>query len=378
MNSLTRILSYDKTKINQENCNCKECVSVENANLKNQTVEYPPLSEEEIEQIIKERYDYKDEKTKTFIKKALRKHGDRYDYSNVIYVKSDEKVEIICRVKGHKPFPQTPYRHSIGHGCQKCANEKIAYNKRLTINEFIEKARKIHDNKYDYSKVNYINAFTYVTITCPIHGDFPQTPNDHLNGAGCRKCAFEKQTMRQRKSLNKFIKESRKVHGNKYDYSKVNYINTDTEVIITCPIHGDFPQTPYIHHISRKQGCSKCKSSKGETIIRNFLIKHNIEFEEQKRFKDCKDKRPLPFDFYIPQYNLCIEYDGKQHFVPYDFAYKMTEEQKLKNFNYIQSHDQIKNNYCKSHNINLLRIKYDENTEEKLTKWFQNHKLYEN
>ena len=188
---------------------------------------------------------------------------------------------------------------------------------------------------------------------------------------------FEKQTMRQRKSLNKFIKESRKVHGNKYDYSKVNYINTDTEVIITCPIHGDFPQTPY-HHISRKQGCPKCKSSKGETIIRNFLIKHNIEFEEQKRFKDCKDKRPLPFDFYIPQYNLCIEYDGKQHFVPYDFAYKMTEEQKLKNFNYIQSHDQIKNNYCKSHNINLLRIKYDENTEEKLTKWFQNHKLYEN
>ena len=105
MNLTNRIMSYDKTKNeNQEKCNCEECVSVETPKSENQTVEYPKLSEEEIERIISERYSDKDGKTKTFIRKALRKHGDRYDYSNVVYMKSDVDVEIICRVKGHEPF----------------------------------------------------------------------------------------------------------------------------------------------------------------------------------------------------------------------------------------------------------------------------------
>ena len=103
MNSLTRIMSYDKTKIkNQENCNCEECVSVKT--VENQTFEYPKLSDEEIEQIIFERYSDKDEKTKTFIRKALRKHGDRYDYYRTRYIKATEKVEIECRIKNHGIF----------------------------------------------------------------------------------------------------------------------------------------------------------------------------------------------------------------------------------------------------------------------------------
>jgi hypothetical protein len=107
-------MSYDKSKFkNQENCNCKECVS-KNVKSENQSVEYSKLSEEEIEQIISERYSDKDEKTKTFIRKALRKHGDRYDYSNVVYIKSDVDVEIICRVEGHKPFSQKPNKHLYG------------------------------------------------------------------------------------------------------------------------------------------------------------------------------------------------------------------------------------------------------------------------
>ena len=116
MNLLNRIMSYDKTKLNQENCNCEECVSSETVKLENQIVEYPKLSEDEIEQIINERYSDKDDKTKTFIRKALRKHGDRYDYSNVVYVKAKIDVEIICRVEGHKPFPMTPTHHLSGHG----------------------------------------------------------------------------------------------------------------------------------------------------------------------------------------------------------------------------------------------------------------------
>ena len=106
MNSLTRIMSYDKTKVNQENC-----ISSENVKLENQINYYPSLSEEEIERIILERYLDKDEKTKTFIRKALQKHGDRYDYSKVNYIKSNEKVEIICRVAEHKSFWQTPSHH---------------------------------------------------------------------------------------------------------------------------------------------------------------------------------------------------------------------------------------------------------------------------
>ena len=130
MNLLNRMMSYDKTKINQESCDYKECVSSENVELKNQTVEYQKLSEEEIEQIIKEQYDYKDEKTKKFIRKALRKHGDRYDYSNVVYIKSDEKVEIICRVEGHLNFLQEPCNHLQGQGCKKCAFKKGSVRKK--------------------------------------------------------------------------------------------------------------------------------------------------------------------------------------------------------------------------------------------------------
>ena len=450
MNLTNRIMSYDKTKIkNQENCNCEECVSVETPKSENQTVEYPKLSEEEIEWIISERYSDKDGKTKTFIRKALRKHGDRYNYSNVVYTKSDVDVEIICRVKGHEPFLQKPNKHLYGQGCRVCGIEKQANKQRITKEEFIEKAneihgfgrydyskveyvnnyteviiicnnhdepyefpqtpsnhligkgcsicgikkcaenrksskgskfieraRKIHKNKYDYSKVNYIKATIEVIITCPKHGDFPQTPNKHLSGRGCRECQYEKVSEIHKLSTEEFIRRAKEIHGDKYDYSKVNYIGYEDEVIIICPKHGDFPQTPAVHLSG--SGCQICCESKGEISVRNFLTKHNIEFEEQKRFKDCKDKQTLPFDFYVPKYKLCIEFDGLQHFKKIKWNKNMSDEQSELNFNYIQSHDQIKNNYCKSHNINLLRIKYDENTEEKLTKWFQNHKLYEN
>ena len=436
MNSLTRIISYDKKKTSKENCDCVECT---NDKIENQSLEYSLLSDEEIEQIIKEQYGYKDDKTKTFIRKALRKHGNEYDYSSVVYIKSDVKVEITCRVKGHESFLQTPDNHLKGQGCKICGFErrinkrrkvkeefireskeihgdkydysKVEYknattkviiicpihgdflqtpdkhlrgqgckicggNKQLTKEEFIEKARKIHGDKYDYSNVNYINMKTKVIITCPKHGDFPQTPNKHLSGRGCRECQYEKVSELHKLDTKEFIKRAREIHGDKYDYSKVKYVGYDNEVIIICPKHCGFKQTPHVHFLG--SGCPKCNSSKGEIAVRNYLITNKIEFEEQKKFNDCKDMYLLPFDFYIPQYNLCIEYDGLQHFKKVKWSNSMTEETSEMNFKYIQSHDQIKNNYCKSHNINLLRIKYDENTEEKLTKWFQNHKLYEN
>ena len=460
MNSLTRIMSYDKTKIeNQENCNCEECVGINDISEKKEIVgnfrfaddflrkieNYRMMcKEKKLLTIINLKYWYKDKKTKTFIWKVLHIHDDKYDYSNTVYIKAREDVEVICKVKGHKPFPITPDNHLRGRGCRLCAIEKRANNQRMTLEEFIKQSNIVHNYKYDYSKVNYINMNTNVIITCPIHGDFPQEPRYHLEGHGCKLCAIEKRANELRMTLEEFIEYSNEVHGiGTYDYSKVNYVNMHTEVIIICPKHGNFPQTPSNHlngqgcylcglgkrannrklttaefiekankvqgigrydyskvdyvdaqteviiicpnheipyefpqtpnnHLSG-HGCSLCNESLGAKKIRLFLVNNNIEFEREKRFNDCKDKRTLPFDFYLPFYNLCIEYDGKQHFEPYSFKSKNESEiKKLKKFETIQKHDQIKNNYCKEKGINLLRIKYDENVEEKLTDYFQN------
>ena len=263
MNLMNRMMSYDKTKLNQE-CNCDECVSVENAELKNQTVECPKLLEEEIEQIINERYSDKDEKTKTFIRKALRKHGDRYDYSNVVYIKAKEYVEIICKVEGHKPFPQTPNNHLNGNGCKVCSIEKRANDLRLTTEEFIEKANEVHGKgRYDYSEVEYVNNDINVIIICHNHEEpyeFKQTPNNHLNGSGCRKCQYEKVSKSLKSDTEKFIEDSNKVHGEgRYDYSEVDYKGSKIDVWIICHEHDEpyrFPQKPSDHLQGR--GCNIC------------------------------------------------------------------------------------------------------------------------
>jgi hypothetical protein len=126
---------------------------------------------------------------------------------------------------------------------------------KMTKEEFIEKARQKHGDKYDYSKVNYKNSTTEVIITCPIHGDFPQTPRGHLHIGGCRFCGIELRGIKRRNGKDKFIEKCNKIHNNKFSYEKVEYVNNKTPVIITCPIHGDFTQRPDQHIL---YGCSKC------------------------------------------------------------------------------------------------------------------------
>ena len=124
--------------------------------------------------------------------------------------------------------------------------------KYLTTEQFIEKAKQIHGNKYDYSKVEYVNNHTKVCIICPEHGEFWQTPNSHLNGNGCSSCKGLKKL-----TTKEFIERAKQVHGNKYDYSKTIYVNKRTKVCIICPIHGEFYQTPH-NHVYQKQGCPEC------------------------------------------------------------------------------------------------------------------------
>lgn len=269
-----------------EDCCCCECCEEEKELVRDRR----ELTDEEIESIIVEKYNDKSDKAKVFIRKALKVHGDWYDYSKVEYKNAKTKVTIICPI--HKDFEQTPTNHLNGKGCNKCGNLNRGKYHVLTTQTFIERSKSIHNNKYDYSKVNYINNSTKVTITCPIHGDFDQIPSSHLIGKGCPECSGNKKY-----TSETFIQKAKEVHGNKYSYSKVNYINYNTKVIITCPIHGDFEQEPSSH--LHNHGCPKCgdiiTSDKNSRTVDLFIKlaknKHNGKYDYSKvNYEDCKTK----------------------------------------------------------------------------------------
>ena len=165
--------------------------------------------------------------TKEFIERARKVHGHKYDYSKSIYKGSSTKVEIICLK--HGSFLQDSHSHLKGSGCSNCRGG-IKSNK---IN-FIEKSNKKHNHIYDYSKFSYINSKIKGEIVCSEHGSFFQTPNNHLDGKGCARCKG------QNKTTKDIIDEFKEIHGNKYDYSAVDYINTSTPVNIICLKHGSF------------------------------------------------------------------------------------------------------------------------------------------
>lgn len=228
--------------------------------------------------------------------------------------------------------------------------------KRKTTEEFIIDARKIHYNKYDYTKTDYTNNYTKVCIICPEHGEFWQKPSTHLSGSCCPQCSIE----RQRISKEQFIKKAEIVHGNKYSYVKANYINYSTKVCIVCPEHGEFWQKPGMHLSGT--GCPKCNESKGERKIRLWLNQNNISFISDSKCIEWlinnKGNKLKP-DFYLPDYNLIIEYDGRQHFEPVRYIGMSEEEAELK-FEIQQINDKYKNKLCEEHNLKIIRISYKE------------------
>jgi len=289
-------------------------------------------------------------RTKTtveFIEDAKKIYGNKYDYSLVDYIHNRKNVIIIC--KEHGKFEQTPSQHLRNINCPCCSNSKKSNTK-----EFIEKSNKIHNNAYDYSLVDYKHSEKEVIIICKEHGEFKQIPYLHLKGHKCKKCNGYDIL-----NTDDFIKKAKKIHNDKYDYSLVDYKNSEIKIKIICEKHGEFPQSPK-NHIYNKQGCPICNINKNELLIKNNLDKNNIKYEHQKSFDGCEYVKPLRFDFYLPKYNTCIEFDGIQHYIPIEFfggdnALKL---QKIK--------DKIKTDYCINNNIKLIRIKYDENIEEKL------------
>jgi very-short-patch-repair endonuclease/ribosomal protein L37E len=294
-----------------------------------------------------------------FIQKAKEIHIDKYDYSLVNYINNKTKIEIIC--SKHGMFQQVPSDHLKGHGCSKCGFEKSSkLRNTIAANNFIKKSLKIHDKKYDYSLANYKNVNTKVKIICPKHSIFEQTPNKHLKGHGCSRCKIEKMF----KTTDEFIKKAILIHSDKYDYSHVTYLTAKTKINIICKLHGMFEQTPNDH--LNNVGCPICKQSHGETKITQYLNKHSIKYISQKKFNNCNgNKNKLVFDFYLPNNNILIEFDGKQHYIANKF-FGGNEYLAI-----LQKYDIIKTNYCKDNNIKLIRIKYDEDIENKLNEFLK-------
>ena len=211
--------------------------------------------------------------TEQFIAKARAVHGDRYDYSQVEYVSNKKPVTIIC--PDHGPFEQSPAKHLFKSGCPDCGGTK-----QLTTETFIEKARAVHGDRYDYSQVEYVSNKKPVTIICPDHGPFEQAPADHLSKRGCLVCGKLATRIALRLTTEEFVEKAIAVHGDRYDYSQVDYVNAHTKVTINCPDHSSFPQEPS-NHLSG-QGCPECGGNKQlttETFIEDARAVHGDRYD---------------------------------------------------------------------------------------------------
>ena len=285
-----------------------------------------------------------------FIEKSKLIHGTKYDYSKVHYNNNKTPVIIICSI--HGDFTQIPKNHTNGSGCPKCAIYFKANKLRENKENFVSKANLIHSNRYDYSNVFYETTHKKIEIICNKHGSYFQTPAHHLKGSGCPKCVNKNVTTED------FIIKARKVHGNKFSYDNVIYINQNELININCPIHGVFNQKPKDH--LRGVNCPFCYDSKGENKIKDLLDNSKIGYIRNKTFDGCEHKAKLKYDFYLPELNILIEFDGIQHFKPISYFGGKKE------FNDLKIRDDIKNKYAKINSIKLIRIKYNENVENKL------------
>ena len=251
--------------------------------------------------------------TEEFMRRAILKHGTRYDYGHVEYVDMNTNVEIICSV--HGVFMQSPNNHLKGHGCPIC--NRID-KRRLSVDTFIERSRQVHGDQYDYSKVEYVNSKTPVKIICPVHGEFMQKPEKHMVGHACPSCCANAKDTRE-----SFIEKARAVHGDLYDYSKVEYVNSWTKVLIVDPKYGEFWQKPNAHlngegcpmrkpelcYIAKKKNHS-FNTSKPEILVEGMLVDKFGRDDVVKEYRSDRygvAGKAFSCDFYIRSLDLYIE-----------------------------------------------------------------------
>ncbi len=245
-----------------------------------------------------------------FLGKATAKHGNKFTYAESEYVNMKTEITITCPL--HGSYKQTPNLHVRSEGCKKCGYIKSGRSTAMTFAKFLDKARSVHGNTYDYKEDTFIGAGHPLTIICKTHGPFQQIAGVHIDNHGCPTCAIWQRAEGNTKGTEWFIAKATAVHHGRYSYKNSVYAGCETPVVITCPKHGDFTQVA-IYHLSGN-GCDKCSLSTGEISIAKFLDSHGIEYVRQKRYSECRNINPLPFDFYIPSHNALIEYHGEQHY----------------------------------------------------------------
>ncbi len=287
-----------------------------------------------------------------FIKQAKEIHGDRYNYNKVIYKNSITDIIIIC--SEHGEFKQLPACHiNSKNGCNKCSATNRGFLSRKTQDEFIEQSKSIHGDKFDYSKTVYNLSNSKVIITCKKHGDFEQTPNNHLI-FDCPKCGTENSHNITRKTTENFIIESKTVHGDLYDYTNTVYTSAFDNVDITCKIHGVFSQIARSH--TQGYGCQKCSALKNEKESIEIIERiTNMKFiKKRHEFLKSEKGANLELDGYNEELKLAIEYNGKQHYEIVEHFHRNGMVDLLRQI----KNDTIKQVECTKNNIYLISIPY--------------------
>ncbi|MFA0447849.1 GIY-YIG nuclease family protein [Vibrio breoganii] len=261
--------------------------------------------------------------TQMWVDRAVFIHGERYDYSETDYTHSDQKLRIICR--DHGEFYQLPSHHTNGSHCPKCA---LRYTP--TTEEFVEKCRVMHGDRYDYGKTVFKGAKEYIVYECAVHGEVEQQAYDHMSGHGCGWCAGVRTY-----STEQWVAMAKHVHSDYYDYSKANYTTKGEKVVIICPVHGEFTQQAGSH--IRGVGCSGCAShgydrmKKGTLYVlravgyENDIVKIGISNDLKRRIGALRNNTPFDFE--------CIEIfefdDGNIPFAMESDAHSYAKENQL-------------------------------------------------
>lgn len=271
------------------------------------------------------------------------------------YVNAKTKVLHRCKIDGCE-WDTTPDIILHGHGCPICAG-----NKKYIHEEYVEKVANVNSNIEVVDK--YIDSFTNILHRCKIDGyEWEARPSSILYGSGCPKCAKINSTAHTMKTHESYVEELK--IKNPFVLANEEYINAKTKIEHIC-LKCEYKWTALPFKILEGQGCPKCKDSKGEKNVSYWLDANNIMYIRQKTFDDCRDKNVLRFDFYLPNYNVLIEYQGKQHYVPVDhFGGK-------ESFCEVVKRDKIKEEYCKKNNIPLFTIPYYADVHEELNKMYE-------
>lgn len=348
--------------------------------------------------------------TESFIRRASEKYDNFYDYSKTEFTKIDEKVTITCPI--HGDFEVIAGNHLYHNaGCQKCSKKE-----RKNTEMFKEQVKEIFGDYYDLSLIDYKNNYTNVTLICPKHGEFSIRPDHLLNGAGCQKCAKERRIQTNEEFLEKVVNKI----GDKYDLSKVNYVNSTTPIDVICRKHGVFKIRPYnllngrgcphcanenrysnteefvskakkifpdynydmVEYVDNKtlvkvicpkhgvfdaipaflllkRGCPYCQESTLETEVRMMLTENNLRYMKNVRSKELPQLEGLEIDFYLPDYNIGIECQGLQHFKPIRFFTQKrgatkSEDELNNDFEKQIERDKHKKELCDKNGITLL------------------------